>query len=75
MTHSHRTQKSQVKKVNTRKTEEKILTGVNVRGIADAFILSIEDRYMTYRDFKRIQEILDRKYWKPDWVPEKRINA
>lgn len=66
MPHTH-------KKRNSQTESREVLITKNVRIIAEAFILAIEDGYMTYRDFKRIQEILDNKYWKPSWVPEKEI--
>ena len=72
MPHTRKRKKYQTKKIEKKETKE-VLTSSNARTIADCFVLAIEERYMTYRDFKRIQEILDKKYWKPDWVPEKTI--
>jgi len=45
----------------------------NVKSVASAIILAIEDDYISYRQFKEIQAIIDAKYYKPAWVPEKVI--
>ena len=42
----------------------------NVKAIASAIIIAIEDKYISYTQFKQIQSIIDVKYWKPEWVPE-----
>ena len=47
----------------------------NVKSIALALILSIEDGYITYRQFKEIQSIVDSKFDKPCWVPRKNLSS
>jgi ribosomal protein L27 len=45
----------------------------SVKGVASAILLAIVDGYISYRQFKEVQAIIDAKYWKPEWVPEKVI--
>ena len=45
----------------------------NVKAIASAIMMAIQDEYISYRQFKEIQAIIDKKYYKPEWVPEKKI--
>ena len=45
----------------------------SVKAVASAIILAIEDDYIFYRQFKEIQAMIDAKYHKPEWVPEKVI--
>lgn len=45
----------------------------SVRAIADCLIISILDGYITYRQFKEIQAIVDAKFDKPCWVIRKQI--
>lgn len=39
-----------------------------VYDIASAFIMAINDNYITYRQFKEIQTIIDARFDKPIWT-------
>ena len=41
--------------------------------LASNIIMAIEDGQLTYRNFKQASNRVDEKYWKPSWVPEKKI--
>lgn len=63
--------KKQRREVNRKKREEKQLETKekgSPRAIASALIMSIETGYITYRQFKEIQEIVDTKFDKPSWA-------
>ena len=47
----------------------------NVKSIATALLLAIQDNYITYRQFKEIQSIVDAKFDKPCWVPRKNLST
>lgn len=47
----------------------------NVKSIATALLLAIQDNYITYRQFKEVQSIIDEKFDKPSWVPKKKLTT
>ena len=49
--------------------------GIRWQVLASNIIMAIEDGCLTYRNFKQAANRVDEKYWKPSWVPEKKINA
>lgn len=70
--------KKQRREVNRKKREEKQLETKekgSPRAIASALIMSIESGYITYRQFKEIQEIIDEKYWHPRWAQPRQPNG
>lgn len=47
--------------------------GIKWQVLASNIIMAIEDGCITYRNFKQASNRVDEKYWKPSWVPEKKI--
>lgn len=74
MSHT-RKKKSYAEKRETRnkKQSPKSKEHGNVNTIAGCLITAINDNYITYRQFKEIQTIIDAKFDKPSWVPKKEL--
>lgn len=47
----------------------------NVRDIAEAIIVNIQEDWINYRQFKMIVAIVDEKFDKPSWVPKKEFKT
>jgi hypothetical protein len=69
-----RKKKSYVEKREIRNQTSKQKEHGNVNTIASCLITAINDDYITYRQFKEIQAIIDAKFDKPCWAITKKLS-
>ncbi len=48
---------------------------IDYRVLATNIIIAVNNKEITYRDFKLAVEIVDEKFWKPKWVDAPKIKC